>query len=204
MTAELEHLYDATENLVNQQFYKGSHDIIIGRSADVSVKIRSSGQIIKKFKTIFNQNMEIFLNGNYLNYLLLFKEIKGLSEDDIKRIHGELTSKLEMLKDADLDIITLYTIVISALISRIRDIHFNNSLDEIRKRAKQKSREISDKQIQDVLDILFMRNNNNVSILYNLSYIDALAESFNYKKAARICKIQKGKYINRIVKLILA
>jgi hypothetical protein len=39
--------------------------------------------------------------------------------------------------------------------------------------------------------------------LYNLSYIDALAETFNYLKTARICKIQKTKYINRIVALLV-
>ena len=38
---------------------------------------------------------------------------------------------------------------------------------------------------------------------YNISYLDTLAESFNYKKVAHICKIQKGKYINRIVNLII-
>ncbi|MFX0070608.1 MAG: hypothetical protein ACFFAO_05895 [Candidatus Hermodarchaeota archaeon] len=49
-----------------------------------------------------------------------------------------------------------------------------------------------------------MLNNDNISILYNISYLNALAESFNYNKVAHICKIQKGKYINRVVELILS
>jgi len=98
--------------------------------------------------------------------------------------------------------VVLYTIVISLLITRIRDIHFNTSLAEIKKRLKQRS-SIKDDKIQEELNHLFMRNNKNISLLYNLSYIDALAESFNYKKTAHTCKIQKGKYINRVVDLIL-
>ena len=45
---------------------------------------------------------------------------------------------------------------------------------------------------------------NNISILYNISYLDALALSFNYKKVSHVCKIQQGKYMNRIVSLILS
>ena len=63
---------------------------------------------------------------------------------------------------------------------------------------------IHENKLQEAIDSLFMRNNNNISILYNISYLDTLAESFNYKKVAHICKIQKSKYINRIVKLIIS
>ncbi|MCK4381090.1 MAG: hypothetical protein KAW51_08130 [Candidatus Lokiarchaeota archaeon] len=58
--------------------------------------------------------------------------------------------------------------------------------------------------IQEELDMLFMKNDNNISILYNISYLDTLAESFNYKKVAHICKIQKSKFINRIVRKIIS
>ncbi|GAH35300.1 unnamed protein product [marine sediment metagenome] len=50
----LEQLYDATNNLINQQFYKDGQDIIIGRTPEISVKISNSGQIIRKFKDLFN------------------------------------------------------------------------------------------------------------------------------------------------------
>ena len=97
----------------------------------------------------------------------------------------------------------LYTFVLSALISRIRDLHFNNAIEEIKRRVKEKSGKNSGKKIQETLDDLFMRNNDNISILYNISYLDALALSFNYKKVSHVCKIQQGKYMNRIVNLIL-
>ena len=203
MNPEIERLQEATDNLINQQFYKGGNDTLIGRTPEVSVKIRNSGQIIQKFKTLFNSNLELFLKGEYFEFLLPFRKIKDIDESTIKEINVELQEKLQYLSDTDFDIVVLYTIVLSALITRIRDHHFNKTLDEIRNRVRNIKSNIKDGEIQKELDELFMRNNGNISILYNISYLDALAESFNYMKVAHICKIQKGKFINRTVELIL-
>lgn len=199
----LEQLYDATNNLINQQFYKDGQDIIIGRTPEVSVKISNSGQIIRKFKDLFNSNLHLFLDGKYLQFLNLFKKIKGVDENYINEIYQDLQLKFHNLKDTDnIDIVVLYAIVLNSLISSIRDINFNDALTEINNRVKKKKK-LSDNKIQQELDMLFMKNDDNVSILYNLSYLDTLAESYNYRKVAHICKIQKSKYINRIVNLIL-
>lgn len=208
LIAEKGRLVDATSNLVSQQFYKDGQDIITGRTPDVKVKISKSGQIIKKFKDLFNDNLHYFLEGNYKKFLLPFKKIKGINEESIREIHNDLENKLEHFKSENSEAgnVILYTLVLSALISRIRDIHFNESIEEVRKRIGKKSGEgsssLGEDEIQEALDNLFMRNNKNISILYNVSYLCALAESFNYKKVAHICKIQKSKFINRVVKMI--
>jgi len=199
----LEQLYDATENLINQQFYKEGRDIIIGRTPEVSVKISNSGQIIRRFKDLFNQNLHLFLEGKYFKFLNLFKKIEGVDDNYIREIYQDLQLKLENLKDTeDINVIVLYAIVLNSIISTIRDLNFAKTLREIKLRVNYRAT-ISERKIQDELDKLFMRNNDNVSILYNISYLDTLAESFHYKKVARTCKIQKGKYINRIVNLIV-
>lgn len=200
----LKNLYNATDNLIEQQFYVSGTDTIIGRTPDVSLKIRKSGLVIKRFKDLFNNNLHLFLEGNYLKFFKPFKEIKGLDENYLQEIYQDIQIRLTALHDTKFDFIILYTIVLSSLISSIRDLHFNNSLKEIIKRVKQKCKSINQTQIQLELDKLFMHNNRNISILYNISYLDALAESFNFKKVARTCKIQKGKFINGIVKLILS
>jgi len=199
----LEQLYDATNNLINQQFYKDGQDIIIGRTPEISVKISNSGQIIRKFKDLFNSNLHLFLDGKYRQFLNLFTKIKGVDENYINEIYQDLQLKFHNLKDTDnIEIVVLYAIVLNSLISSIRDINFNDSLTEINNRVKKKKK-ISNNKIQRELDMLFMKNDDNVSILYNLSYLDTLAESYNYRKVAHICKIQKSKYINRIVNIIL-
>ncbi|MFX1302370.1 MAG: hypothetical protein ACFFBV_01740 [Promethearchaeota archaeon] len=200
----MDKLYIVTSNLINQQFYKAGTDIIIGRTPEVSLKIRKSGQIIKKFKDLFNQNLQLFLDGKYLKFLNLFKKIKGMDENYIREIYQDLQLKFETLGDAEnINTVIIYSLVLNSLISSIRDINFGESIKQIKQRIKNKSR-ISDNKIQEELDKLFMKNDDNVSILYNISYLDTLAESFNYKKVAHICKIQKSKYINKIVNLILS
>ncbi len=200
----LEQLYNATDNLINQQFYKEGRDIIIGRTPEVSVKISNSGQIIRRFKDLFNQNLHLFLEGKYFKFLNLFKKIKGVDDNYIGEIYQDLQLKLENLKDTEnINVIVLYAIVLNSIISTIRDLNFATTLREIKLRVNYRIT-ISERKIQDELDKLFMRNDNNVSILYNISYLDTLAESFHYKKVARTCKIQRGKYINRIVNLIVA
>ena len=203
--SEIKRLHDATNNLVNQQFYDGDNKII-GRTPKISVKINASGQIIQKFKELFIRNINFFLEGNYLDFLLSFKKITGINEKIVDEIYEELKDKIEVLKEnsAAGEIVILYTMVLSTLISKIRDIHFNNSIEEIKRRINVKNENVKEEQIQNQLNQMFMRNNENISILYNLSYLDALASSFNYKKVVKVCKIQMGKYINRIVNLVLS
>lgn len=201
----LEKLYRTTDNLINQQFYKEGQDLIIGRTPEVAVKISNSGQIVRKFKDLVNQNLDLFLEGKYLKFLSHFKRIKGVDEILLKEVYQDLQLKFEHLKDTNQDhinIVILYTIFLNSIISSIRDINFNVALKEIRKRVRKKF-QTTNKVIQQELDNLFMRNDKNISILYNISYLDTLAESFNFKKVAHVCKIQKSKFINRIVDSII-
>ncbi len=192
--------------MVNQQFYKEGRDLIIGRTPEVSVKISNSGQIVRKFKDLFNQNLDLFLEGKYLKFLSHFKRIKGVDEIFLKEVYQDLQLKFEHLKDTGPDhvnIVILYTIFLNSIISSIRDINFNDTLKEIRKRVRKKF-QTANRIIQQELDNLFMRNDKNISILYNISYLDTLAESFNFKKVAHVCKIQKSKFINHIVDSIIS
>jgi hypothetical protein len=196
-------LHIATDNLINQQFYKSGSDIIIGRTPEISVKISKSGQVIRKFKDLFNKNIDLFLEGNYFKFLNHFKKIKGLDDNYIHEIYQDLQLKLENLRDTEkISIVVMYAIVLNSLISSIRELNFEQTVKEIKKRTIKKKK-VNIDIIQEELDKLFMKNDKNISILYNLSYLDTLAESFNYKKVAHICRIQKSKYINKIVNLIL-
>ncbi|MFW9823259.1 MAG: hypothetical protein ACFFE4_10005 [Candidatus Thorarchaeota archaeon] len=197
-------LLEATSNLIEQQFKIPGKDIIIGRTPEISVKISNSGQVVKKFKDLFNSNLQLFIDGKYLQFLNRFKRIKGIDENYINEIYQDLELKFENLRGTeDVSIVVLYAIVLNSLISSIRDLNFADTIREIKKRVKKKI-SLNDRQIQKELDRLFMVNDSNVSILYNISYLDTLAESFNYRKVAHICKIQKSKFINRIVKLIIS
>jgi len=203
MDVKLKRLFEVTDNLIKQQFYMNGSDIIIGRTPEISIKIKNSGQIIKKFENLFNENLHYFLDGHYMKFFKPFMIIKGMDENHISEIYQDIQIKLAAMHGTEFDVVLMYTIVVSSLTANIREIPFNDSLQEVVVRAKNQSANLSKKQIQNELEKLFMVNDKNLSILSNLSYIDVLAESFNYLNTARICKIQKSKYINRIVDLVM-
>ena len=201
--AKLKRLYNATDNLIKQQFYKSGSDTIIGRTPEISIKIKKSGQIVKKYENLFNQNIDLFLEGDYMKFFIPFKRIKGVDENHLREIYQDIQIKLAAMHGTEFDTVIMYTIVVSSLTTSIREIQFNDSVQEIIVRARKKTDAITVKQIEKELEKLFMRNDKNVSILYNISYLTALAESFNFTKTARICKIQRSKHINHIVNSIL-
>lgn len=199
---KLEKLHYATDNLIEQQFYQRGTDRIVGRTPEISMKIKNSGLIVKRFKELFNDNLIYFIEGQFLQFFKPFTQIKGMDENYIKEINQEIQIKIAALQDTEYDLVLLYTLVLSSLISRIRDIHFDDAIDEIIERVKRKSNSLAEDEIQSKLENLFMKNNKFVSLLHNVSYLDALADSFHFKKVARTCKIQKSKLINQIVGLI--
>ncbi|MFX1239341.1 MAG: hypothetical protein ACFE8P_16695, partial [Promethearchaeota archaeon] len=169
----LEKLHEATDNLINQQFYYSGRDLIIGRTPDISIKISKSGQIVHKFKDLFKKNLRFFIEGKYLQFFLPFIFIEGIERKDIKEIIEKIEDKFCNLdSEEEIDILITYTMVLSTFISRIREFHFNKSLEVIKKRVIKKLN-LTINEIQEELDKLFMKNNRNISILYNLSYIDA-------------------------------
>ena len=199
---KLKKLHKATDNLIEQQFYRRGTDTIVGRTPEISMKIKNSGLIVKRFKDLFYENLIYFINGQFLNFFEPFTQIKGMDENYIKEINQEIEIKLTALQDTEYDLVISYTLVLSSLISRIRDIHFNDAIHEIIERIKHKSQKLSENEIHSKLEDLFMKNNKYVSLLYNISYLGALADSFHFKKVARTCKIQKSKLINQIVHII--
>ncbi len=201
--ANLKRLYNATDNLIKQQFYKSGSDTIIGRTPEISIKIKNSGQIVKKYENLFNQNMHLFLEEDYMKFFTPFKRIKGVDENHLREIYQDIQIKLAAMHGTEFDTVIMYTIVVSSLTTSIREIQFNESIKELIVRVREKTNVISVKQIEKELEKLFMRNDKNVSILYNISYLTALAESFNFAKTARTCKIQRSKHINHIVNSIL-
>ena len=88
--ANKKQLYEATDNLINQQFYLNGRDLVIGRTPDISIKIANSGQVVKKFKDLFNKNILLFLQGEFEKFLFPFKKIKGIDDKTLEEIHQVL------------------------------------------------------------------------------------------------------------------
>lgn len=199
-------LHNATDNLVDQQFYLGGRDIIIGRSPEIFLKIKFSGQIIAKFKELFNANLDLFLNEKYLQFIEKFAQIDGITKELIDETFKDLGKKLKNLEgnidDSEDSTVILYTMLLSSIITKIREIKFEEVKKIIYRKLHEKNSSIKDSDIRNELNKLYQRNDRRISILYNISYMQILAKTFNYKQVEKVCNIQQTKFINKIVKFI--
>lgn len=146
----------------------------------------------------------MFLEGKYLDFFETFKRIEGIDDNHIKEIYQDIQIKLATMHTEDFDVTILYTIALSSLLSGIREIHFNISINKVIERLMMQNSELTKNHIQFELDKLFMKNNENISILYNLSFLEVLAESFNFKSVSEKCRRENTKYQNLIINLILS
>jgi hypothetical protein len=144
------------------------------------------------------------MEGKYIEFFETFKRIKGIDDNHIKEVYQDIQIKLATMHTEDFDVTILYTIALSSLLSGIREIYFNNSINKIIERVMTQIPGLTKNHIQLELDKLFMKNNENISILYNTSFLEALAETFNFKSVSKRCKIENAKYRNLVVKLILS
>ena len=48
--------------------------------------IKKSGQIVKKYENLFNQNIDLFLEGDYMKFFIPFKRINGVDENHLREI----------------------------------------------------------------------------------------------------------------------
>ena len=70
-----------------------------------------------------------------MEFLNLFKKIKGLDENYVREIYQDLQLKFENLEDTDnINTVVLYSLVLNSLISSIRDLNFGETIREIKKR----------------------------------------------------------------------
>jgi len=202
--SDVERLYALTDYLIKQQFYLTGKDIILGRTPDISIKVKNSGKVVSRFKNLFITNIHLFLKGKYVEFFEPFKIIKGIDDNHIKEIYQDIQIRLATMHSTDFDVTILYTIALSSLISTIREIYFNESINLLTEKLIKESSGLTKNQIQLELDKLFMRNNPNLSILYNLSFLGVLAESFNFNSVSQRCKLEKAKYSDIIKNLVLS
>ena len=108
----MKRLVIATDNLIEQQFYKAGTDTILGRTPEISVRIKNSGLVIKRFKALFYKNIHLFLEEQYSKFFAPFKEIKGMDDNYIQEILQDIQIKLATMQGTEFDVLILYTIML--------------------------------------------------------------------------------------------
>jgi ribosomal protein S17E len=166
------------------------------------VQVKYAGRIIQGFIDLLKENLQDIFAGDYENYLRKLCEALNLDSNKILQAYLNRTSILEP-EDKTAPIII--TTLLGELLSTIRERAFNETLQEIKNRFKKRhcnsngNNQISDIDLDNRLSELFQRNDVNISLLYNLSFLEFIADTTHSQKVKRTARILLGKYMNRVV-----
>ena len=198
-------IFELIDYLVRQQFSKGG-DFITDRMKMQKVQVRYAGRIIQGFTDLLTENIQDFLGGDYEKYLEKLCLVLNL---DSKKILEAFLKRTSILEPEDKIPTIILTSILGELLSTIRERAFNETLEEIKIRFKKRqslcngNKQISDIDLDNQLSDLFQRNDVNISLLYNLSFLEFIAITTHSEKVKRTTKILLGKYINRVVATLM-
>jgi len=188
--------------LVRQQFAREG-DVITDSTKSQEVHIKGSSRVINRFIKILTENLPDFIAGNYEQYLKKICNYSQLNEAD--EIFQAFSAKIGILEPEDMIPPLILTSLMGEFLGKIREKAFKQTLAEIKRRTKVqlKITDENDFEIERTIDEkirdLFQRNESNISLLYNLCFLEYLAILANSPKVQRTARILLGKYMNQVV-----
>jgi hypothetical protein len=198
-------IIDLINYLVRQQFSRGG-DVITDRMKRQEVQVRYAGRIIQGFIDLLTENIEDFLTSGNTERSLT--NICNALNIDAQKILQAYLNRTAILESEDKTPPIIVTSLLSELLGNIRERAFNETLQEIKTRWKQRQRgtngedQLAEVKLDDRIAELFQRNDANISLLYNLSFLEYIAITIRSPKVKRTTKILLGKYINRVVETL--
>jgi hypothetical protein len=197
-------ILELIDYLVRQQFSRGG-DFITDRMKQQRVQVRYAGRIIQGFIDLLTENIQDILTGNCEKYL---GNLCGALNIDSKKILQAYLNRTAVLDAEDKTPPIIVTSLLGELLGTIRERAFNETLQEIKTRLKKRQGgsngddQMSEVKVDDRISELFQRNDANISLLYNLSFLEYIAGTIHSQKVKRTAKILLGKYINRVVETL--
>jgi hypothetical protein len=197
-------ILELIEYLVRQQFSKGG-DVITDRMKKAHVQVKYAGRIIQGFIELLTANVQDVLTGDCERYL---GNVCSALNIDAKKILQAYLQRTAVLEAEDKTPPIIVTSLLGELLGNIRERAFNETLHEIKTRLKERrggsngEDQLAEVKLDDRIAELFQRNDENISLLYNLSFLEFIAVTIHSQKVRRTAKILLGKYINRVVETL--
>lgn len=206
--------YEVIKFLLFQQFYYGD-DIIYGRTRDVSVVVRGSGEIIEKFYINLVEQISLIRQHQYKDYLQYFNDF--IFPINTKDIYIRFKGAYDNIEKDQLTPQIITSFLLSEILVEIRKKCFDEALNEIKiilieKVTKfnkeldtEKKLEISEDFVVDKMNNLkqlFSLNDGNIGIIYNLSFLKTLAYKYTDMKVYNLTKKMLLRYMENVVEKI--
>ncbi len=189
--------------LVKQQFIREG-DIVTDRMKTKEVHIRGSGRAIKDFIRLLNDNISLVVEEKYENYL---DTLCGICDLDIQRVMEAFSARLPVLEEHDRTPPLMLSMLMAEFLGKIRERAFEETLEEIKRRTRwdlkiSEGDEEFEQRFDDIIKDFFQRNEPNLSLLYNLCFLDFIAMIIHSNKVRRTVKIILGLYMNKVVEKV--
>jgi len=199
-SADLQFDFDETISiLAKQQFYFGQ-DRIYGRIKQLSVKIKGAGLVVHRLITTLQKHSPLLYQFKFDEYLhRIVEEIEFL---DFDYVYGQFTQKSSILENTPEQLPILITFLVSDILSALRVPAFDKVKSQIKEKALSKFSSLG--EMEGSFDKLCSFNNQHLSLLENLSFLDILSRAFHFQRIVRVVAIQITKHINFAVEDLVA
>ncbi|MFX1295474.1 MAG: hypothetical protein ACFFD2_11580 [Promethearchaeota archaeon] len=197
-------LLEMINYFVKQQFIK-SDDIITDRTKYYELHITGSSRVVNKFIKLFTRDISCFIQGKYKRYL---KKLCDSCRIEIEEIYKSFSDRIDNLEPENTNQPLIFTSLIGEFLGKIRECVFKQTIQKIKDRVKnrlkitEKSTQKFEEEFKNKIEALFQCNEPNISLLYNLSFLEFITKIVHSNKVKRTSKILLGKHVNRVVKKI--
>jgi len=189
------------ENAVFQQLFLGSNRIM-GKNPDNPMQLTGIGQILRRFIADLKSQLDLLKNQKLGEFLQYFEQRFNLSLKDVKErieLNFEGMGNLE-----GQETVVLY-MVLTKLLEHLRETGYRTwGANMIKETYEQMSGKKFTQPIADKVQNLAALNEENISLLYNLSFLAFLCDSYNNKKMIVTLKRLVSIRINRIVEKLMS
>lgn len=172
------------------------------RTKEQRIHVENSGQAIYKFISLLSAGLPIILAGDYTKYLVMLK--KHFEFDETKVIR-KFSKQVSFLSPEEKEPGLIVTFLLGEVLGDVRETLFKKYLQQIKRELKTqlKTKKKTGISFEDVTANAFERNDQNISLIYNLCFLKFIAEVVNSPDLGRVTDSLLNKYTNQFIESVI-
>ena len=192
------------EQAVYQQLFNNQNpNQIMGKNPDNRMQITGVDELLEVFIQDLNSNLQLLRDLKFKEFLVIFEKRFGISLDPtLKRIQNNVEG-MGGLDIAREQITIIIYIVLTKLLEELREKGYQKwGLGQLKSKFTKQSNKDFGLQAKNNLQKLAALNEENISLLYNLSFLLLIAINYKQQNIEKTLKRLISLRINRILQKI--
>ena len=197
---------DLTQVMIEQAVYqqlfcgKGSNRIM-GKNPENTMQLTGVQPLLKKFMNDIRSHLPLIKEHKIAEFLGYFKAFMHV---DLSSAQERIETNLAAMGGMDGEDTVLYYITLTKFLEEIREFSYGKyGFDRIKEIYAAKAGKKFNAEAKEKVHHLASLNEENISLLYNLSFISFLTISYNKRRFSQTMKRLITQRVNRIVAKVL-